>query len=78
MKRLRVVEMDRCIGCYSCILACARHRYDSFSLEKAAIDVKIRGETEGSYKVVKCRFCFDAPCARVCEPKALKEMRAGE
>ncbi len=76
-KRLAAVYMERCIGCYSCMLACSRYRMRSLSLEKSAIQIRTAGGIERGFIAVVCRACVDPPCAKVCEPKALKPRKGG-
>lgn len=76
-KKLKVVHMERCIGCLGCMFACARHRFDSLSLSKSAIDVKTQGGIEGNFVVVKCRACKNPPCAEVCPEGALVPREGG-
>ena len=64
--RLRVAYLERCIGCYQCVLACARVNEKSLSIDRSSIKVKTVGGYEGSFAVVVCRGCLDPPCVPVC------------
>lgn len=75
MKRLTVVDTERCIGCQSCMFACAR-RPGSAGLAQSSIAVTSIGGMERGFKVIVCRACDDPPCARVCPVDAL-EVREG-
>lgn len=71
MKVLRVKDIDRCIGCYSCMLACARLVFKSHSIVKSAIRVRTRGGLQSKWGADVCRACPDAPCAAACTAGAL-------
>ncbi len=71
MKLLRVGDLDRCIGCYSCMLACARIIFKSHSIIKTAIRVRTRGGLQSKWGVDVCRGCLDAPCTEPCTTGAL-------
>jgi len=71
-KILRVVNMERCIGCESCVLACSNIRLGKITPELSAIRVKSTGGIEGAaFSVIVCRSCIDPPCAKVCPTDAL-------
>jgi Fe-S-cluster-containing dehydrogenase component len=75
--RIKAVHIERCIGCYSCALACARFWFKSLSVTKAALRVKTHGGIESGYVVVVCHACEDPPCVRACKVKALVERPNG-
>ncbi len=65
--RLRVAYLDRCVGCYQCVLACARTNEKVLSIDRASIGVKtIGGYGREGFAVVVCRGCLDPPCVPVC------------
>jgi Fe-S-cluster-containing dehydrogenase component len=65
-KRLRVAYLERCIGCYQCVLTCARINEKVLSVDRSSVQVKTVGGYEGSFAVVVCRGCLDPPCVPVC------------
>lgn len=69
-KRLSVIDMDSCVGCQSCMFACAR-RLGQGGLEGSCIGVHSAGGMRNGFVVVVCRACSDPPCARVCPTDAL-------
>lgn len=76
MKRLSVIDVDRCVGCQSCMFACAR-RLGMGGLEKSCIHVQsARGMRKGFVAIV-CRACPNPPCARVCPTDALIPREGG-
>ena len=65
--RLRVTFLDRCVGCYQCVLACARINEKVLSIDRASIRVKtIGGYGREGFAVVVCRGCLNPPCVPVC------------
>ncbi|MFX1283848.1 MAG: 4Fe-4S dicluster domain-containing protein [Promethearchaeota archaeon] len=65
-KRLRVAYLERCVGCYQCVLACARVNEKVLSVDRTSITVRTVGGYEGAFAVVVCRGCLDPPCVPVC------------
>lgn len=74
--RLSVVDVERCVGCQSCMFACAR-RYGEGGLAKSCIMIRSRGGMSRGFTVVVCRACEDPPCAKVCPTDALKPRKGG-
>lgn len=76
-KILKDPEMNRCILCYSCMLACARHNYDSLSVDRAALMVRTAGGMQGRFVASICRSCRRATCAEACPSGALTQRPHG-
>jgi Fe-S-cluster-containing dehydrogenase component len=77
MQVLRATGMERCIGCHSCSLACARLVYGSLSLERSGIRIRPRRPGGAGFEAVHCQACNPAPCAQACPGRALTQRRAG-
>ncbi len=77
MKVLRAVRMERCIGCHSCSLACARLVYKQFSWNTAGIRIKSVGGVTSGFKAEHCLACDPAPCAEACPTGALRPRKSG-
>ena len=75
--KIKVVNPNRCINCYSCMLACSRTNADSVSLIDSAIDVRTSGGIESGIGIIVCRSCIDPPCARACPTGALTPRNGG-
>lgn len=70
-KVLTAPQMGKCIGCYSCMLACAREVMKSFSPAVSAIQIRTRGGYQSKFTANICRACADPPCAKACRFGAL-------
>ncbi len=76
VKKLSIVDVNRCVGCMLCVFACAR-RFGESGVAKAAIRVSSVGGVETGYRIQVCRACQDPPCASVCPTNALFERKGG-
>ncbi len=76
MKRLVVVDVNKCVGCDLCVLACSR-RFAVMGFSKSAIWVRSAGGFERGFTVVVCRACRDPSCARACPVDALVVRKGG-
>lgn len=76
-KILAVVDINKCIGCYSCMLACARTVRSSFSPSRAALQIRTAGGFQSKFVAEICRGCNDAPCALSCNCGALVVREGG-
>jgi len=75
-KRLSIVDPDRCVGCQSCMFACAR-RTGVGGVAGARIRVRSAGGMRKGFVVIVCRACDDPPCARACPTDALTRRPGG-
>jgi len=90
MKQLSImVDLDRCIGCKTCIVACRNH-YGLVDHEKSMPGsmshyLRVESECTGSYPnlaedywVVMCQHCKKPPCIKACEAGAIhKDVQTG-
>ena len=77
MKILTTPHMDRCIGCHSCSLACARLVHKRFSWETSGIRIQSSGGLSSGFVAKRCLACNPPPCAAVCPTGCLKARAGG-
>ncbi|GAB6154230.1 4Fe-4S binding protein [Desulfosporosinus burensis] len=78
MKVLKAMQMNRCIGCLSCMITCASVNQQDHSILKSAIRIKTSGGLSGKFIAIVCQACQgDVPCAEVCPTGALVKRQGG-
>ncbi|KGK88254.1 [Fe-S]-binding protein [Desulfosporosinus sp. HMP52] len=78
MKVFKAVEMNRCIGCLSCMITCSAVNQQDHSILKSAIRIKTSGGLTGKFVAIVCQACKDdVPCAEICPTGALIKRPAG-
>ena len=77
MKRLSATHMQRCIGCHSCSLACARIVHGRLSWLAAGIRIVSSGGLSTGFEARLCLACNPAPCAEACPTEAFRQRRGG-
>ena len=77
MKILITPRMDRCIGCHSCSLACARLLHHRLSWDTAGIRIHSSGGLTTGFTAVHCVACDPPPCAGACPTGALVPRKDG-
>jgi Fe-S-cluster-containing dehydrogenase component len=77
MKILRAASMDRCIGCYSCALACARQVHKKFSWQASGIRIRSSGGITTGFEARLCLACDPAPCVAACPTGAYSQRKGG-
>ncbi len=84
MKGIIVVDVERCLGCRSCELACAVEHSVSKDLFKAIEEAplpqyRVTVEAVGELSApLQCRHCEDAPCVQICPTHALEKLEVGQ
>ncbi len=63
--------MERCIGCFSCSLACARLVHKQLSWTNAGIRISSAGGLSAGFEARVCLACDPPPCAAACPTEAL-------
>lgn len=77
MKILRASKMERCIGCYSCSLACARLVHKKLSWNTSGIRISTSGGVSTGFEAHVCVACDPAPCVNACPTEALTQRKDG-
>lgn len=77
MKYLNPSRMERCIGCYSCSLACARLIHKSLSWHRAGIRIRSAGGLSAGFEAQVCVACDPAPCVAACPTDAFRQRKGG-
>lgn len=69
-----VIDIDRCTGCYACVVACKSEN----ATRPEVSWIRIREDEKGAYPQVSRRYipllcvqCEQMPCARVCPTEAI-------
>lgn len=70
-------HMERCIGCHSCSIACARLVHDTLSWTRAGIRIGSAGGLSTGFEAVHCVACNPAPCAEACPTGAYSQRKGG-
>lgn len=75
---LRAEGMNKCIGCFSCMLACSSVNHQNHSMSKSAIKVRTSGGLRGKFVADVCIACKDErACAQACPTGALQKRPGG-
>ncbi len=82
MGKTIMVNIEKCLACKSCEIACALAHCQSGVLEEAITERprpqrRVTVEAAGEFGVpMQCRHCEDAPCITVCPTKAIHREQA--
>ena len=77
MGKAIIINIERCLACKSCEMACAVVHSKSGVLEEAVKEQpkpqrRVTVEAAGEFAVpLQCRHCEDAPCIAVCPTKSI-------
>ncbi len=77
MKILSANKMERCIGCHSCSLACARIVHKRLSWDAAGIRIMSAGGLSSGFEARTCLACDPAPCVAACPTGAYSQRKDG-
>ena len=77
-KILQAQGMNKCIGCFSCMLVCSSVNQKNHSITKSAIVIKTSGGIEGKFFSTVCLGCAtEIACVEACPSKALEPRLGG-
>ncbi|MRJ02682.1 MAG: 4Fe-4S dicluster domain-containing protein [Epsilonproteobacteria bacterium] len=80
MKLGFLVDLNLCMGCKGCEVACKVENQvplHSWRLRVKYVDVGVYPETKRTYTPLRCNHCEDAPCERICPVSALHYLENG-
>ncbi|MHC4482254.1 MAG: 4Fe-4S dicluster domain-containing protein [Planctomycetota bacterium] len=84
MDKTIAVNIEKCLACKSCEIACALAHSESKVLEEAVAESprpkrRVTVEAAGNFAVpIQCRHCEDAPCITVCPTAAIHRHQAND
>ncbi len=69
MRRIMVIDQDRCVGCEACVVACKTENHVPAGRYRDWVTQEARGSfpsIELSIRSERCNHCTDAPCVSNC------------
>lgn len=84
MKKMIVTDIEKCLGCKTCELACAMAHCKSVIIEDAIDEEpkpqrRVTVESVEEFAVpMQCMHCEDAPCVEICPSDALSKDKKTE
>src|SRR5215510_967133 len=76
-KILQPKEMNKCLGCFTCMNVCSVVNQKNHSLAKSAIKVRTAGGISSDYIAIVCLGCQEPACMEVCPSHALEKRKDG-
>jgi len=77
-KILKTEGMNKCIGCFSCMLVCSAINQKNHSISKSAIKIRTSGGIEGRFFATVCLGCIEEiACVEACPSGALVPRAGG-
>ena len=77
-KILHPKQMNKCIGCFTCMNVCSTVNQKNHSITKSAIKVRTTGGMASSFIAIVCLGCSEPACMEVCPSgDALKKREGG-
>ena len=76
-KILQPKDMNKCLGCFTCMNVCAVVNQKNHSLIKSAIKVRTTGGMTSSFIAIVCLGCREPACMEICPSHALEKRNGG-
>jgi phenylacetyl-CoA:acceptor oxidoreductase 27-kDa subunit len=75
-----VIDLHRCIGCYSCVIACREEHFVPREIFFNRVLISEKGKFPSVQKIIlptQCNHCKEAPCVKVCPTGASTKREDG-
>ena len=76
-KILKPTEMNKCLGCFTCMNVCSVVNRKNHSLVKSAVKVRTTGGMTSRFIAIVCLGCKEPACMEVCPSGALERRPGG-
>ena len=77
-KVLRASGMNKCIGCFTCMMICSGVNHKNHSITHSAIKIRTMGGISGRFTATICLACNGSrACMEACPSEALTERAGG-
>ena len=76
-KIIKADQMNKCLGCFTCMIICAGVNRKNHSIRKSSIHVRTSGGLSGKYIAAVCQSCREPHCAEICPSGALIPRKGG-
>ena len=76
-KILQPKEMNKCLGCFTCMNVCAAVNQKDHSLIKSALKIRTAGGMSSGFIAIVCLGCHEPACMEVCPGNALEKRKGG-
>lgn len=74
---LKPKEMNKCLGCFTCMSVCASFNKKDHSLVKSAIKVRTTGGMTSNFVAIVCLGCKEPACMEICPSYAIEKRPGG-
>ena len=74
---LQSKDMNKCLGCFTCMSVCAVTNKKNHSLVKSAIRVRTTGGMASNFIAIVCLGCQEPACMEVCPGFAIEKRSGG-
>ncbi len=70
MRKMLLIDPDKCTGCRMCVMACSLNKTDTFNPVRSRISIA-KWEEEGIMMPIMCQHCEEPPCMTACPIDAI-------
>ena len=72
MRKMLLIDPDKCTGCRMCVLACSFNKTNTFNPTRSRISIA-KWDEEGIMVPIMCQHCEDPPCMAACPIDAISK-----